>query len=174
MITAEPAHCMTYFQYLSCIDSVNTRQTGVLSAQSQSLTSWLLHAVLLSIFSNPLIQPASARGKKSNESHVKQLEPSSRLQWTLHHSSWGCSICRAFFSLWRHLLVDVDNADKEQEDHHQVVQDPQQSAEGGVRFKGISWWRDRVQRRGGYGHHGPNTAQGHPEEKQPHQSSHGA
>lgn len=96
------------------------------------------------------------------------------LQRTPHYSLWGCSVRRVSSSLWRHLLVDVDNADKEQDDHHQVIQDPQQSTEGGVCFQGICWWGDGVQRRGGDGYHGPHAAQGHSEEKQPHESSHGA
>lgn len=77
-------------------------------------------------------------------------------------------------ALWCHLLVDVDNADKEQDDHHQVIQDPQQSTEGGVCFQGIICGGEGLQRRGGDGHHGPYAAQGHPEEEQPHKSSHGA
>lgn len=97
-----------------------------------------------------------------------------RLQWTPHYSLWGRSISMLSSALWRHLLVDIDNTDEEQNDHHQVIQDPQQSAEGGVSFQGIVCGGEGLQRRGGDGHHGPHAAQSHPEEEEPDKSSYGA
>lgn len=165
--TAELAYCMTVL--LRSL-KFKTLRPGVCQQSKRlrcRLESPLLNAVPLSIKSSK--NPTIYSQKNPMNEHAKQLV----LQRSPHHSLWGCSIS-SVFSLWCYLLIDIDNTDEEQDDHHHVIQDPQQSTEGGVCFQWTCWRSDGLQGSGRDGHHSPHTAQCHPKEKEPYESTHGA
>lgn len=89
---------------------------------------------------------------------VSTLSLSSTRRRSAHPAWLSAESC----PLWPHLLVDVNNRDKQKEDHYKIIQGAQHTAQ---RPRMSLQW-------GGQGHGSTKSTHSHPQEKQPHQAAH--